>query len=100
MVQEYLKKSYYNYLNIFTDGSKHSINEHVRGGIYLPEFDEGIAKRISNRVSVYTAELTEIISLSVVEDIKPNKVVICSDSAAAIESIKSGQTFQKDILDS
>ncbi|XP_053091437.1 uncharacterized protein LOC113528898 [Pangasianodon hypophthalmus] len=49
LVQEYLKKSYYNYLNIFTDGSKHSNNEYVVG-IYIPEFDKGIAKRISNRL--------------------------------------------------
>lgn len=42
LVQEYLKKDYYNYQNIFTDRSKHSNNKHVGVGIYITESDKRI----------------------------------------------------------
>lgn len=68
-------------------------------GIYIPEFDIGIAKRISNKLSVYTAEMVAIIiSLQWVEQVKSLKVVICSDSAAAMQSMKSGETAREDLL--
>ena len=69
MAQEYLKKNYYNYLNIFTDGSKQSEQVGVR--IYIPEFNKGINTRISNRLSIYAAELVAVfISLQWVEEVK------------------------------
>ncbi len=39
-----------------------------------------------------------IISLQWVEEEKPLKLVICSDSAQAVQSIKSGQTVREDLL--
>ena len=32
------------------------------------------------------------------EEVKPSKVVICSDSAAALQSIKTGQTVREDLI--
>ena len=57
MAQEYLKRKYReNYLNIFTDRSKQSDNEQVGLGIYITEFDKGINKSITNRLSIYTVQ--------------------------------------------
>ena len=56
----YLRQNYYSYLKIFTDGSK---NEHecVSIGVFIPEFNVHISKRISNRLSVYTAEVVAVV---------------------------------------
>ncbi len=68
-------------------------------GICIPEFDKGFVKRISNRLSVYNAEMTAIIiSLQWVEEVNPLNAVICSDFAAAVQSIKTGQTVREDLL--
>lgn len=57
LVQDYVKRNYYNYMLIFTDGSKDPGTEHVGSGVYIPEFDVGICKRINDKLSVYTAEM-------------------------------------------
>ena len=43
-----LRKFIYQYLLIFTDGSKDSNNNHVGVGVYIPEFDINICKRIKD----------------------------------------------------
>ena len=52
MAQEYLKKNYYNYQNIFTDGSKQS--EQVGVGIYIPEFDKVIKTHFQTELYIYS----------------------------------------------
>ncbi len=44
----YLRKSYSNYLNIYTDGSKNK-QESVGIGIHIPEFKIDIFKRITDQ---------------------------------------------------
>ncbi len=35
LVNNYVKMNYYNYMPIFTDGSKNSRSEHVGAGVYI-----------------------------------------------------------------
>lgn len=60
LVQKYMHKNYYGYLEIYSDGSKYSGNGHTGVGIAIPEFNINIGKRISNIVAIYTAELVAI----------------------------------------
>ncbi len=56
----YLRNSCLNYLNIYTDGSKNK-QESVGIGIHIPEFKIDISKRITDQLSVYTAEPVAVI---------------------------------------
>ncbi|MGL5597185.1 MAG: ribonuclease H family protein, partial [Aeromonas sp.] len=87
-VQGYLNKNYYGYLEIYTDGSKDPSIGHVGVGINVPEFKIQVSKRLPNNVTIYTAELVAVyLGLQWVEEVKPDRVVIFSDSATALESI-------------
>ncbi len=48
----FLRNSYSNYLNTYTDGSKNK-QESVGIGIHIPEFKIDISKRITDQLSVY-----------------------------------------------
>ena len=96
---EYIKSNFYTYMTIFTDGSKNPEDGHVGIGVFIPEFKVHISKRISDRLSVFTAEIVAIIfALQWVEEIKPERVVICSDSSAALQSLHSKQTERDDLI--
>jgi len=47
----YLRNSYYNYLKIYTDGSKNKL-ECVGIRIHIPEFKINISKRLSDMLSI------------------------------------------------
>ncbi|MGL5578178.1 MAG: ribonuclease H family protein, partial [Fusobacteriaceae bacterium] len=99
LVQEYVKRKYFHYLSIFTDGSKDPGSDHVGVGVYIPEFDITTCKRINNKLSVFTAEVVAIIlGLQWVEEIRPERVVICSDSIAALRSLNANETKRDDLL--
>ena len=67
--------------------------------MYIPEFKISIAKRVSNNLSVYTAEiLAAIIGLQWVEEVRPDRVVICTDSLSALESIQSTITVREYLI--
>ncbi len=73
----YVKMNYYNYMPIFTDGSKNSQSEHVGAGVYIPEFNVEISKIIIDGVSVFTSEIVAIIlGLQWIEEVRPERVVI------------------------
>ena len=57
---QYVNNNFYNYLHIFTDGSKDQ-NDHVGAGVYIPKFKMYIGKRIPDKLSVYTAEMMAVI---------------------------------------
>ena len=66
----YLNTSYYGYLKIFTDGSKDPKGQ-CGIGIYIPEFEKGYGYRVSDFLSVYSIEMTAIITaLRLVVDTK------------------------------
>uniref|UniRef100_A0A3Q3BE46 Reverse transcriptase domain-containing protein n=1 Tax=Kryptolebias marmoratus TaxID=37003 RepID=A0A3Q3BE46_KRYMA len=97
LVQLYLNK-YYQYIQIYTDASK--ITEKTGIAFVVPEFNIKIGKRITDGTSVYTGEMLAILlALQWVEEIKPLKTIICSDSSSALLSIKNNQTDSRmDIL--
>ena len=65
-----LSTSYYGYLKIFTDGSKDPKGQ-CDIGIYIPEFEKGYGYRVSDFLSVYSIEMTAIITaLRLVVDTK------------------------------
>ena len=85
-------------LKIYTDGSKNK-EECVGVGIYIPDFKISISKRASDQLSVYTAEmLAVIIGLQWVEEVRPDRVVMCTDSLSILQSIQSTTTAREDIL--
>ncbi len=99
LFNNYVKMNYYNYMTIFTDGSKNPGSEHVGAGVYIPEFNVEISKIIIDGVSVFTAEIVAIIlGLQWIEEVRPERVVICSDSAAALSSLNSKETSRDDLL--
>ena len=90
----YLNEKYYNYLNIYTHGSKKQ--ECVGIGVYIPEFKISISKRVSNNLSVCTAEiLAAMVGLQWVEEVRPDRVAICTDSLSALESIQLTITVKR-----
>ena len=76
---------------IFTDGSKDPVSGRTGLGVYVAggQFQQSI--RISDNLSVFTAELRAIqCALEWVRQAKPLSSAICSDSAAALISLKEG----------
>uniref|UniRef100_A0A3Q2ZQ74 Reverse transcriptase domain-containing protein n=1 Tax=Kryptolebias marmoratus TaxID=37003 RepID=A0A3Q2ZQ74_KRYMA len=90
--------NYYKYLQIYTDASK--INEKVGIAYVVPEFNIKIGKRLTDNLSVYTGEMMAILlALQWVEEIRPIKTIICSDSSSVLLSLKNNQTDSRtDIL--
>ncbi len=85
-------------MTIFTDRSKNPGSEDVVAGVYIPEFNVEISKIIIDGVSVFTAEIVAVIlGLQRIEELRPERVVICSDSAAAL-SLNSKETSRDDLL--
>ena len=65
----------------------------------IPEFKVNISKRLSNQLSVYTAEIVAvIIALQWVEEVRPDRVVLCTDSLAVIKSIQAVTSIREDLL--
>lgn len=88
--------NYYGYVQIFTDGSKQPDTGKVAIAYVIPEFYIKFSARVSDHLSVYTAELIAIVmALQWVEQIKPLRVVVCSDSLSALEIFKSGNSSER-----
>ena len=98
-VQEYVRRAHYMYLPVFTDGSKDPESGRVGAGVYVGEFEVVVSRRLSDRLSVFTAELVAIIlGLQWVEDVRPDRVLVCSDSAAALQSLSSKDALRNDLV--
>ncbi|XP_051548849.1 uncharacterized protein LOC127437749 [Myxocyprinus asiaticus] len=100
IVHKYLDLKYVSVIQLYTDGSKDPETGHTASAVYIPRFRNKTAKRTSNHISVYTTEMLAILlALQWVEVIKIPEVVICSDSFAALLSLKSGKSStRQDIL--
>ncbi len=58
-----------------------------------------ISKRITDQLSVYTAEpVAVIIALQWVEEVKPDRVTVCTDSLAVMKSIQSMTSVREDLM--
>lgn len=54
--------------------------------------------RLNDEVAVYTTEIVTIIKALHWVEMRPEKVVICSDSAAVLKSIQSFKSYRMDLL--
>lgn len=98
-VSEYIKNSHYSFLQIYTDGSKNLDNGRTGAAFYVTEFEVKKAGRITNGTSIYTGEMIAILmALEWVYEVRPDKVIICSDSMAVLNSLQSFETNRTDIL--
>ena len=89
ITKNHINSSYAEHLQIFTDGSKDE-NKSVSAAMVIPSLNISTAKRLSNNLSIYTAELTAInYALNWTLLNRPHKVAILSDSLSALQSIKS-----------
>ncbi len=98
MASKCIKSKFYSYLDIYTDGSKDEENR-VGIGIYIPTLNASIVKRLPDQLSVYTAEVMAIIvGLQWVEEVKPDRVVCCVDSVAALYCIQNMKSNREDLM--
>ena len=78
---------------IFTDGSSDPVNGRSGFGVYVEKLGMKIGRRISNGSSVLAAELMAILwALWWIEEASPREALICSDSAAALETLRAGKS--------
>ena len=85
---------------IFTDGSRDPVSRRAGFGVYIDQSELEYSVRVSDQSSVFTTELYAILwAVQWVEQRRPKEVVICSDSAAALEALKVGKSKARpDIL--
>lgn len=95
----YTQSKYAEYLQVFTDGSKDQ-RDRTGSAFAVPEHGFGLCKRTSDSSSVYSAELYDIwMALERVEQTRPRKILICSDSTSGLTSLKLGiSSTQKDLV--
>ena len=92
-IQLYLNSIREHKLLIFTDGSREPDSKRAGFGVYVEQLDIKFSVRISDESSVFTAELMAILwALRWVEETKAREAVICSDSAAALEALRGGES--------
>lgn len=98
-VNDYIRDVHHPCTEIYTDGSKDPVTG--RAGASMVVRRVGISQmwRLTDELSVYATEMMAIIkALEWVEEARPRKVVICSDSAAVINSIQSSKSCRMDLL--
>ena len=88
VVEEYVKEEWGEYVQVYTDGSRDPDTGKAGCGIYCKRPRVQVSLRVSDGVSVYATELAAIVwALWWVEQVKPSSVLICSDSAAALQAL-------------
>ncbi len=98
-VYKYIQATFYAIMHIYTGGSKDPRTGITGIGVYIPEFKISITKRLTSKLSIYAVEMVAIIiGLSWVEEVKPDRVVICSDSASVLTSLFTHQSSKKDLM--
>lgn len=100
VVQQYLDQAYSSMLHIFTDGSKDPASGHTAAAVYIQRYQVKIQKRITNYASVFTTELIAILlAIQWVEEVKPTRAVICSDSISSLNSLSGGtSTVRQELI--
>jgi len=94
--------SYESSLAVYTDGSK-DLSGKVGSAVYIPEVEEQLCVRISDKLSVYTSELYAIlltlqwiIDNESCDSLANNRsVVIFSDSLSTLVSLEQGRSSSR-----
>jgi hypothetical protein len=80
-------QTYQDFVAIYTDGSKDPRTGRTGSAFVVQECGVEVRKCITDHLAVYMAELmTILLALQWVEEVKPDRVVICSDSCAVLVS--------------
>lgn len=80
-------------------GKKNPDSGCTAAAIYIPYFKYSTVKRLSNDVSVFTAEIMAILmALQWVEEINPISVAVCSDSYLVLNSLNSGKSASRQAI--
>lgn len=89
-VQEHIQHNWNLHLQIYTDGSKDPESGRVSCAFYVPQLDLKCGYRISDNMSVFTAEALGILkALQWVLEARPKNVIICSDSSSVLHCIET-----------
>ena len=92
MVQGYINEKYGEEVKIFTDASKQT-DRRIGVAFVIPERRVEVGRRVTDDLAVYTAELIAVwLALQWMEENRPEKAVIASDSSSALISIKTWQS--------
>lgn len=96
----FIDSKFAEHLQIYTDGSKEPNSGKVSAAYVIPSLKISNTQRLSNNLSIYTAELTAIKnSLCWILENKNNKTAIFSDSLSALTSLKTNHSQSRpDIL--
>lgn len=89
--------TWYNYLHVYTDGSKD--DEHCTAAFYIPEYKYKCGERLEDYCNNFDAELVAILkALTWVYDKQIMKSVIFSDSLSALQVIKALKISDSNIV--
>lgn len=98
-VKSYIRDTYDSCMEIYTDGSKDPDTGRTGASMVVRGIGVSFFWRLTDEVSVYSTETVAIVkALEWLEETRPEKVVICSDSAAALNSIQSSRSCRMDLL--
>ncbi|XP_069110103.1 uncharacterized protein [Argopecten irradians] len=96
-----IEDKYSDSIKYYTDGSKNPTTGRVGLGVFSSDDNTNISVRISDNCSVYSSELIAIgLALRLLDQTKPDKAVILSDSLSALQSIETGNTTRPVTLNS
>lgn len=97
--QCHIRGRYQEHILIFTDGSKDQETGATGAAFVVQGWNAQAFKRTSNFLSVFTVELYAILmAVQWTEQIQNHKVLICSDSVSAINSIGKGSSKSRQDL--
>ena len=97
MANSYIDINYADYLKVFTDSSN-TPNGRVSAAFYIPELNVEISKRLTNIISIYTAEMVAIkmeldyITETVSAPNSDTSIAILSESLSALASLLVGKS--------
>lgn len=81
IVSSYIRRRYYSWLQIYTDGSKDPKTGRTAAAVVIPEFDVINGNRLTNNISVFVCEIAAmVVALQWVEEVRPQRAVVLSDS--------------------
>lgn len=101
IAENHIHKNYKNCIKIYTDGSKDAKNQKTGCAFTIPALKIEQKFKLNSHLTVYTAEMIALVqALKWINNNKPDRVVILTDSLSAVQSLGSGKsTTRQDVLD-
>lgn len=89
VVRERLQVNWAHHLQIFTDGSVKPNSKRAGFAVHIPDLQISQGRWLSDRVAVFTAEISAI-TWALDGEVRPQQVVVCSDLAAVLMALQGG----------